>query len=75
MIRQPGKGPFFAVLFFMPLVDAILFHGAFFGIFAFVLAFGYGFSEITAMVSVYSLYAALTTFSFVLLTHKPVSEK
>ena len=66
---------FLAVLFVIPLVDAILLRNILFAIFAFFLAFGYGFSEITAMVSAYSLYAIFATFSFVMLTHKPIANE
>ena len=66
---------FLAVLFVIPMIDAILFRNVLFAIFAFFLAFGYGFSEITAMVSAYSLYAVFATFSFVVLTRKSISEE
>ncbi len=69
-------GVFLVFLFVVPLINAIAFSGGgVFGIFAFFLAFGYGVSEFNSMVSIYSLYVIFVTFSFVILTNKPITKE
>ncbi len=66
---------FLAILFLVPLVDAVALHGVVFGVFAFVLAFGYGFSEICAMASVYALYAIGVTFLHRVISYQVKSDR
>ena len=65
---------FFVILFLIPLIDAVAFHGVVFGLFAFALAFGYGVSEICAMASIYALYAIGVMVTHVIISYQVKSD-